>query len=77
MSIIDVIFFACFILFLLSAVGLTLGRLIARLLIPEPDPRKRSVTPRRSRQDPAQRPWRSLGSGGLEDRDSGKPSLNL
>jgi len=61
MSIINAIFFICFILFLLSAVGLTLGRLIARLVIPEEHAKRRHVASSNPRSDESVRPWQFLG----------------
>ena len=61
MSLIDIIFFACFVLFLLSGVALAFGQLIAQVLKREPDPRERRKASNQLQADEEIRPWQFLG----------------
>jgi len=68
MSIIDVIFFASFILFFLSVVGLVFGRLIARMMKPMWGPGPNRATEKR-RTDETRRQWQFLGDESRQARD--------
>jgi hypothetical protein len=63
MSVINAIFFASFILFFLSVVGLVFWRLIARILTTAGEPGERRATERR-RTDETSRRWHFLDNEG-------------
>jgi hypothetical protein len=64
----DVIFFASFILFFLSVVGLVFWRLIARMMTPMRGPGPSRATEKR-RTDESRRQWQFLGNDSRQARD--------
>ena len=68
MSVIEAIFFASFILFFLSVVGLVFWQLISRMVTPKREPGMKQATEKR-RSDEARRQWQFLGNEGRRARD--------
>jgi len=77
MSLANMIFFAGFIIFLLSGVGLAFGRLIVRILTEATDQREERKTGDQLQADDTVRPWQALrGSTASTDLLDHRPGQN-